>query len=402
MVKRVHNRIQEHYQKSSKAIDILEQDLANTPDDDTERTMTRDHWAFWIIGLVCIAIWFVVFKLVMLIYLILTAFILAMAIESIIWFFQKWCSRGLSIWLSYFLVIVFLLSVVIVVIPFIVSQTIELSSVILDQIVSWQSMVQNKWLESVVMDTNLPGQIKEIVNSLILWDDIWWAVQTVLMSNIDQLVSFWSSTIKDAGGVVVTMLTWFFAVAVQIALVFVLSIFFSIEKKKVIHLLAKATWHVERTELVLMKLYRKLWLRLKGQAVLCLTIFIMVWIGLNILSWIWFDLPNKMTLALIAWMLEFIPYLWPFLWMLPALLIGLSQFWFYWFLAVLILYILIQQSENNILVPIVMSHTLWTSPLLILICLILWWSLFGFLWILLAVPIAVIISILYDTYSKNK
>jgi len=120
----------------------------------------------------------------------------------------------------------------------------------------------------------------------------------------------------------------------------------------------------------LMKLYRKLGLWLRGQGLLCLSIFVLVGIGLNVLSWIGFDLPNKMTLAIIAWMVEFIPYLWPFLGMFPALLIALSQYGFYWFLAVLIMYTLIQQSENNILVPMVMSHTLGSSPLLILICMI--------------------------------
>ncbi len=399
----IHDTIQNNYKKSSQSIDILEKKLSDAEKiSKQETTIWRDHWSFWIIWLVCIGIWFAAFKIITLLYLVITAFILSMAIESIIWFFEKRCRRSFSIWFSYFLVIIFLLSAVIIVIPFILAQLIELGTVILEQIASWQATVQQKWLETVIMETNLPGQIKQRLQSLVLWDEIWWALQTALMSNVDQFVSFWSDSLKNAWGYIVTLLTWFFSVAVQIMLVMVMAIFFSIEKKSVIHFLATVSWHVDRTELVLMKLYRKLWLRLRWQWLLCITIFFMVWIWLNVLSWVWFDLPNKMTLALIAWMLEFIPYLWPFLWMFPALLIWLSQYGFYWFIAVLILYVLIQQLENNILVPMVMSHTLWTSPLLILICMILWWSLFGFLWILLAVPIAVIISILYATYSNNK
>jgi len=319
-----------------------------------------------------------------------------------IWFFQKWCSRWFSIWISYFLLIIFLFSVIIIVIPFIIAQLIELLSVIIEQLAVWQTSVQNKWLEAVLMETNLPTQIKERLAWMIFEEELGWAIQTALLSNINQLISVWSTSIKDAGSVIVTILTWIFSVTFQLVITTVMSIFFSIEKKRVIHLLAKISWHTQRTELVLMKLYRKLWLRLRGQWLLCLSIFILVGIWLNVLSWIWFDLPNKMTLAIIAWMVEFIPYLWPFLWMFPALLIALSQYWFYGFVAVLILYTLIQQSENNILVPMVMSQTLWTSPLLILICMIMWWTLFGFLWILLAVPISVIITILYDTYSNNK
>jgi predicted PurR-regulated permease PerM len=43
--------------------------------------------------------------------------------------------------------------------------------------------------------------------------------------------------------------------------------------------------------------------------VLCVAIGIGVWLGLNVIALLGVDLPNKITLALIAGLTEFIPYL---------------------------------------------------------------------------------------------
>jgi hypothetical protein len=56
----------------------------------------------------------------------------------------------------------------------------------------------------------------------------------------------------------VTIVGGFFAAIFQVTIVFVLSIFFTIEKNKVISFLAKASGHVTYTRLKLLKLYRKL------------------------------------------------------------------------------------------------------------------------------------------------
>ena len=70
--------------------------------------------------------------------------------------------------------------------------------------------------------------------------------------------------------------------------------------------------------------------------------------------------------------------------------------------ATLLLYRAIQQTENNIIVPAVMSQKLSVNPLVIFLCMLLGATLFGFLGVLLAVPLAVIVSILVATvYGKE-
>ena len=62
--------------------------------------------------------------------------------------------------------------------------------------------------------------------------------------------------------------------------------------------------------------------------------------------------------------------------------------------AILILYILIQQAENNILVPMVMSKTLNLSPFFILLMMTAMASLLGIVGILLAIPFAAVLQII--------
>lgn len=105
---------------------------------------------------------------------------------------------------------------------------------------------------------------------------------------------------------------------------------------------------------------------MKGQVILCLSIFSLTLIGLFALRLFGIKIDDIFTLALIAGLMEFIPYIGPFLALLPALAIaaglGMTPT-----IVIFILYIVIQQAENNILVPMVMSKALNLSPFLILL-----------------------------------
>ena len=85
--------------------------------------------------------------------------------------------------------------------------------------------------------------------------------------------------------------------------------------------------------------------------------------------------------------MEFIPYIGPFLALLPALALAIGM-GVAPVISVLVLYILIQQAENNILVPMVMSKTLDLSPFLILLMMMVMASLFGVVGVLIALPFA--------------
>lgn len=87
--------------------------------------------------------------------------------------------------------------------------------------------------------------------------------------------------------------------------------------------------------------------------------------------------------------------------MVPAILVGIASYGFKGLVVVIILYWIIQQSENNILVPLVMNRTLGISPLIIFISMIIGGTIFWFLGVLMAVPIAVVINILFEEYGQE-
>jgi predicted PurR-regulated permease PerM len=108
------------------------------------------------------------------------------------------------------------------------------------------------------------------------------------------------------------------------------------------------------------------------------------------------NIPQKGSLALIAGITELIPYIWPLLWGAIAVLVAYIHLWITGALVVLAIFILIQRLENNVLIPVLMNRTLWVNPVVIFISMIIGGLIIWFLWVLLAVPIAVIITLLFE------
>lgn len=105
-------------------------------------------------------------------------------------------------------------------------------------------------------------------------------------------------------------------------------------------------------------------------------------------------LPYAGGLGLLAGSMEFVPSIGPFIAAIPAVLLALFQgssflqigsFWFA--LLVAGLYIVIQQIENNLLVPRILGHSLKLHPLVVLVAILAGGSVGGILGILLAAPV---------------
>lgn len=129
----------------------------------------------------------------------------------------------------------------------------------------------------------------------------------------------------------------------------------------------------------------RLWLI--GKLIAMLLIGVVTFLGLWLLG-----IPSALALSLIAGMLEFIPFLGPILSFIPAGLVALSHdsgsFWW-----VLGLYVLIQQAENNLIVPLIQQHTVELPPVLGLFALAAFGVLFGPLGIVLGVPLTVVLMV---------
>lgn len=370
--------------------------------DNTEKPKfitTKTIITFWLIWLLIVYVWYLAKSTLSILYMILAAFVISMILDNTVKFFAKKMPRWLAIAISYFLILVFIGVISFTVVPFFFTQLAEALKLWLDQITKFQDLMQTKWLADVIKDNlRLPAWIKEYVVENFLTEEFMAATQTALQGNISQIISAWSTYVASLWTFAVKMVTGVVLTLSQAIIMFVLAVFFSIEKETVIKFISwLAGDSKNQTYVKLQKMYAKLGLWIKGQFIVCLYVGVMVGILFAVAAGIlWLTIPNIWTLATIAWLMNFIPYVWAFIWMTIAFFVTLLAWGRKVALLVLWIYILVNQSENNILTPIIMNKTLGVSPLLIFISMLLGWALFGFMWVLLAVPIAVILTLAFE------
>ena len=176
--------------------------------------------------------------------------------------------------------------------------------------------------------------------------------------------------------------------------VILLAIYWTLEKERIRQaalLLVPIQRRVEVRELLL-EIDAKVGGYLMGQGLLSLSIGL-----LALVAYMLIGLPNALLLAVFAGLMEAVPLIGPFIGAIPAILIALtispiSALW------VVLATAVIQQIENNLLVPRVMKRTIGVSPLVTLLALIGFGSLFGILGALIALPVAAVIQLVLDRY----
>ena len=165
--------------------------------------------------------------------------------------------------------------------------------------------------------------------------------------------------------------------------------------------------HHEFTMGLLEKIQHKMGLWILGQVILSFSIFILTLVGLLVVGLIFKGesgnpiLANALLLALLAGLLEVMPYMGPFLSAIPAVIIAFI-FSPPLALVVAILYLIIQKTEGYVLVPKVMEKTVGTSPLVVLLALLIGFELAGVLGLLISVPLASAITVVVNEFSAQK
>jgi predicted PurR-regulated permease PerM len=136
------------------------------------------------------------------------------------------------------------------------------------------------------------------------------------------------------------------------------------------------------------------WLR--GQLLLMVVVGVLVYLGLFALG-----VEYALPLAVIAGLFEVIPTIGPVLSAVPALLVGFATS-FGLGIWVLVLYVVVQQLENSLIVPNVMGRAVGFSPLTTLLIVFAGAQLFGIGGAVLSIPVALLLNILaHDLLSWN-
>ena len=135
---------------------------------------------------------------------------------------------------------------------------------------------------------------------------------------------------------------------------------------------------------------------LGGQGLLCLAIGVLAFASYALIG-----LPNAMVLAIIAGLMEAVPMIGPLLGAIPAAVIALtiSPNMLIW---VVVATVVIQQLENNLLVPRVMKKAVGVNPFVSLLSIATFSALYGIGGALMAIPLAAIIQLVLENFVFNK
>jgi predicted PurR-regulated permease PerM len=127
----------------------------------------------------------------------------------------------------------------------------------------------------------------------------------------------------------------------------------------------------------------------RGQLTLSLIIGVLITIGMLILPLVGVRMPYAVLLGIISTLTELIPVIGPALGMIPGVLIGL-------FispataLAVVLVYLIVQQFENSLLVPRIIGGSIGIHPAILTVIIIAMGYTFGLLGVVLAAPVSAI------------
>ncbi len=127
----------------------------------------------------------------------------------------------------------------------------------------------------------------------------------------------------------------------------------------------------------------KIGLWMQGQLILAVLIAVLVYLSLTILQ-----VPHALFLAVIAGVFEIIPVFGPILAAIPAVMIAFVSGGPIFGLLIAGVYILIQQFENHLIYPQVVTRVVGVPPLLVILALIIGAELAGFIGVILSVPLA--------------
>lgn len=316
---------------------------------------------------------------------------------------EKWEKRKIPSWLTlicvYILVIILWSIVIGSLVPIIVNYLTNTTTLI----INWVNLAQSTNLVEWIKWFGFHSYIEKGLLLILHEDNIWttlaiikdniWSLQSVLTTQLSSITSGGLSVVSSIGNSLVNT-----------GLIAVTTFLMVLERKRIwkFFLEVAPTGMDRQLERYYSDIQNVTTSWIKATLILSISIFTATYIGLMLIKWIFgIDTEQAFTLALIGGIMEFIPYIWPLIALIPAAIIWLGISWQAAFI-ITILYLIIQRLENDILVPVVMSKALDLSPFLVFSVMLIGGTLWGILGIILAVPVAWVLRVIYGNYKSKR
>lgn len=221
-----------------------------------------------------------------------------------------------------------------------------------------------------------------------------YSAQYNLQDQVQQLLG----PLGKAGQGIVTSVFGIFGGFVSILLVLVLTFYMLAEEEGLEHfirILTPRQHHAYALEL-LARMRARIGLWLRGQLILMIVVGILVFIGLLILR-----VPYAAILAFLAFLLEIVPVAGPiFAGIIAAILTFLATGSLFLTGFVVALFIIVQQIENQILVPKVMKKVVGLNPIVVIVALLVGAKIGGVVGALIAVPVVTALSVAFHDWHE--
>ena len=330
-----------------------------------------------------ILLW-VLYQLRDLFLVVLTAVVIASAIEPMTrWFIRYRIPRVIAVLIMYLIVFSILFGIVFFFIPPLIGE-LQTFSARLPEYINSINISNSVGTVSQEISGSLPGEIVDNIGSSL---------------SVSDALTGLNNTINKFSGNFFNVMAAIFGGALSFVLIIVISFYLAVQERGIENFLAIITpvkhekyiidlWHRSQNKI-------GLWLR--GQLLLALLVGILVYLALTI-----FGIKFALLLAVIAAVFELIPIFGPVLAGVPAVIIasldgGLSAAFI-----VLIIYIIIQQFENQLLYPLVVRHVVGVPSIVAIIAIIAGGQLAGLLGVILSVPLAAILMELFNDLDREK
>ena len=339
-------------------------------------------WSVVKAALVLILI-YVLFLLRDLVLVLLTAVVIASAIEPAARWFQKYkIPRLPAVLIVYFLVALGITAIVYFLVPPLLEEASDFMATV-PQYISSINIFGDGGL-SEFDPTQAENTLTQVASQIPM----------------SELINNLSGFITRIPGNTFNTVSAVFGGAISFTLIIVLSFYLAVQERGIENFL-RVVVPVKNEEYIVdlwRRAQQKIGRWMQGQVLLGLLVGILVYLGLAILG-----VEHAFLLAILAGVLELIPLFGPIISSVPAILLGFIDGGITFALVIAGVYIIIQQFENHLIYPLVVHKVVGVPALLVILALIIGAQLAGFLGMILAVPLATaLLEFTDDVQKKHK
>ena len=307
--------------------------------------------------------------------IVLFAMILASAIDPVVDWLQRYkIPRPISVLLIFLILIGAIAGVVLLLIPPISEQITDLAHQV-PQLFTDERIAVFQQLRNTASNLELTDSIRDLFSSI-------------------------GNTLSSTTGGIFSTVSSFFGGVFSVISIAVLTFYLTAEErgiKKFFHFIIPHK-HRDYVSDIVSRIQLKLGAWLRSYLVLGIFVGILIYIGLSLIG-----VQYALVLALLAGMLEFIPFIGPIVSTVPAAFFALTSGSPLKALLVVVLYIVVNQVEQHFITPRLLRKTVGLNPVVVVLVLLVGAKVAGVIGLLLAVPLTIaLVEVGRDVFDREQ